>query len=155
MSLDGEEEWIRARAALELLDGPSAARTICKRANAGLIKARAERFIRDGEASDDVDVPTEFWWAEGGQALIQNWETGDFETWWRQAIHLQAFGVRFRRSDIEKLRPDSPAAALSDVSSREQGVLLPTHGVLESTDAPPREKVKVFIGQDVQKYGLS
>jgi predicted nucleotide-binding protein len=57
---------------------------------------------------DDVDIPIEFWWAEGEAPLNQNWTTGDFDTWVGRgidAIHLQAFGVTFRRSDIERLRP--------------------------------------------------
>jgi hypothetical protein len=32
-------------------------------------------------------------------------QTGDFDTWLEQRIHLQAFGVTFRRSDIEESRP--------------------------------------------------
>jgi len=80
-------------------------RTICKRAHAGLIKARAERFIRDGRSADNIDVPVEFWWAEGAAALDQNWTTGDFDTWIDHRIHLQAFGVIFWRSDIERSKP--------------------------------------------------
>jgi hypothetical protein len=80
------------------------ARTICTRAQAGLIKARAARYICDGRSTDNVDVPREFWWAEGGDALTQDWATGDFETW-KDDIRLQAFSVTFRRSDIEKSRP--------------------------------------------------
>jgi hypothetical protein len=102
-----KEEWISAASALAFLglkhgDAP---RTICKRAHAGLIKARAERFIRDGQRADNVDIPVEFWWAKGEAALHQNWETGDFDTWIDQRVHLQAFGVTFRRSDIERSRP--------------------------------------------------
>jgi hypothetical protein len=102
-----KEEWISGASALALLgmkhgDAP---RTICKRAHAGLIKARAERFIRDGQPADNVDIPVEFWWAKGEAALHQNWETGDFDTWIDQRVHLQAFGVTFRRSDIERSRP--------------------------------------------------
>jgi hypothetical protein len=101
------EEWISAASAIALLgmDNLPGARTICKRAHAGLIKARAERFIRDGRSADNVDVPVEFWWAEGGAALDQNWATGDFDTWIDQRIRLQAFGVTFRRSDIERSKP--------------------------------------------------
>lgn len=100
-----EEEWISAAAALALLgmNFQDATRTICKRAHADLIKARAARFIRSGQPSDNVDVPSEFWWVEGERALTQNWETGDFETWFRGLIRLEAFGVTFRRSDIEKM----------------------------------------------------
>jgi predicted nucleotide-binding protein len=101
------EEWISAARAVTLLGlGDYSSRmTICKRAHAGLIKARAERFIRGGQAADNVDIPAAFWWAEGHEALEQNWASGDFGTWIEQRIRLQAFGVIFLRSDIERLKP--------------------------------------------------
>jgi hypothetical protein len=103
-----EEEWISAADALALLGiGRSLGiSTICKRAHAGLIKARADRFIHNGgRMRDNYDIPVQFWWAGGGPALHQNWTTGDFETWVKGGIHLQAFGVKFRRADIERARP--------------------------------------------------
>jgi hypothetical protein len=102
----GHEDWISAVSALALLglNVEIGKRTICKRAHAGLVKARAERFIRDGRPTDNVDIPVEFWWAEGERALDQNWATGDFGTWINER-HLEAFGVTFRRSDIERLNP--------------------------------------------------
>jgi hypothetical protein len=78
--MSDSEEWISAATALALL-GPknfASTRTICKRAHVGLIKARAQRFISNGKAADDVDVPAEFWWAEGEAALTQNWTTNAF-----------------------------------------------------------------------------
>jgi hypothetical protein len=106
-----KEEWISAARAVVLtgMSPYSAKCTICKRARAGLIKARAERFIDNGKSADDVDVPAEFWWADGGKALNQNWTTGDFDTWIKSSNHLssnhlQAFGVTFRRSDIERFK---------------------------------------------------
>jgi hypothetical protein len=102
-----EEEWISAASALALLglNFEIGKRAICKRAHAGLVKARSQRFIHDGRPTDDVDIPVEFWWAEGERALNQNWATGDFDTWINHEIHLEAFGVIFRRSDIERLNP--------------------------------------------------
>ena len=70
-----------------------------------MIKARAKRFIHDGRSADNVDIPAEFWWAEGGAALTQDWTTGCFYTWIKQRVRLQAFGVTFRRSDIERAKP--------------------------------------------------
>jgi hypothetical protein len=101
------EEWVSAANALALLGMTHfvGARTICKRAYVGLIRARAERFIRNDQSHDNVDIPTEFWWAKGEAALHQNWTTGDFDTWIDHRIHLQAFGVTFRRSDIERAKP--------------------------------------------------
>ena len=105
--VSAQEEWISAAGAVALLGiGYRVARpTICQRAYAGLIKARAVRFISNGQSADNVEIPREFWWAKGGQALIQNWATGDFDTWIDHRIHLEAFGVTFRRSDIEASRP--------------------------------------------------
>jgi uncharacterized protein (TIGR02391 family) len=85
--------------------GPSlAGETICKRAHSGLIRSRAERFIVDRKlARENFDIPKLFWWAEGQAGLEQNWKAGDFETWIDRTQLLQAFGVSFRREDIEKL----------------------------------------------------
>jgi predicted nucleotide-binding protein len=107
-----QEEWISASGARELLGigRHNATRTICKRAHAGLIRARAERFTRGDRVTDNTEVPAEFWWAEGENALTQNWEIGDFETWINGSQHLRAFGVTFRRSDIEQSKPVSVQA---------------------------------------------
>jgi len=104
-----EDEWISAANALALLGmGPSGTRVICKRAHAGLIKARAERLLRDGKVLDTFEIFPGFWWAKGEAALNQNWTTSDFDTWIDHKFHLEAFGVTFRRSDIERAKP-SPA----------------------------------------------
>jgi len=104
-----EEEWISAAQAIALVSRsmarPIAAQVICRRAHEGLIKARAARFVRDTKSSDEVEVPQEFWWAEGHAALEQNWIAGDFETWINQELHLKAYGVTFLRAQIEKLAP--------------------------------------------------
>jgi predicted nucleotide-binding protein len=133
-----DEEWISAASALSLLGMKYGlgTGTICKRAHAGLIQARAERFIHDGRVFDNVDIPAKFWWAEGGAALNQNWTTGDFDTWVGRgidAIHLQAFGVTFRRSDIERLRP-----AFTPVST-------PANG-LDERQKMTTAGQKIFIG---------
>jgi len=70
-----------------------------------LVRAKAERFISGLNVKNDVEVPELFWWAEGEAALVQNWFTGDFETWLDQKLHLRAYGVIFWRADIERLRP--------------------------------------------------
>jgi TIR domain len=104
-----KEQWITAAEAVRLLkpvfNSEYEARiTICRRAYAGLIRARAEHFMVGDDRSDGVRaVPKEFWWAEGQSALQQNWTTGDFETWIKKTTRLRAFGVSFLRADIEKL----------------------------------------------------
>ena len=57
----------------------------------------------------------------GEAALTQNWKAGDFDTWApldkvtgnirysAGKIHMEAFGVSFRRADIEKLIPEAQA----------------------------------------------
>jgi len=109
------DEWIGAANALELLSmGHSGRTVICKRAHSGLIKARAERLLRDGKILDTVDVFPGFWWAKGEAALEQNWTTGDFDTWIDHKVHLEAFGVTFRRSDIEQAKSTITASPAVD-----------------------------------------
>ena len=82
MTTPTDGEWMNAYEAVQFLQfHEAAAHTICTRAHAGLIKARAKLFISFGEEHTDFEVPREFWWAEGGTALKQNWVSGDFETW--------------------------------------------------------------------------
>lgn len=135
---EDKEEWITAAGALALLKDtmPSgAAFAICARANDGMIKARAERFMRGKQIFDDVEVPTEFWWAEGHPALQQNWKTGDFETWINHILHLKAYGVSFLRSDIEKMIAYVPIeeAALAGANATGDSTTV-------ETNSPPQPK---------------
>jgi hypothetical protein len=126
--------------------GTAGARTICKRAHAGLIKARAERFICDGRAADNIDIPVKFWWAEGEAALGQNWKTGDFDTWIDHRIHLQAFGMTFRRSDIERLMPPPlPDTALSSPGKASVERTKNVGACAEETTLPESGSSTVFI----------
>jgi predicted nucleotide-binding protein len=112
MTTPTDGEWMSADEALQFLQQPAAAaRAICTRAHAGMIWTRARRYVSYGKSEDDVDVPREFWWAKGGEALRADWPTGDFEvTAGGLGIgQLQAFGVEFRRSDIERMKPASAA----------------------------------------------
>ena len=116
MTTPTDGEWMSAYEARQVLRQlPDAAEAICRRARVGLIKARAKLLIiHDKEETDeetDVEIPREFWSAEGEAALTQNWVSGDFQTTapGHDGIRLDAFGVTFRRSDIEQLKP-APAA---------------------------------------------
>lgn len=105
-----QDEWIKAAEAIETLKPVLAAYSarirICERAHAGLIRARAEQFHQGHRVLHGHDIPKEFWWAEGHEALEQDWVVGDFSTWiQRGSVQLKAFGVNFARSDIEKLVP--------------------------------------------------
>jgi predicted nucleotide-binding protein len=132
--MSAQEEWISPANAILLLDMGRlpGARAICKHAHARLIAARAKRFISDGFSADNIDIPAEFWWAEGEAALTQEWTTGYFETW-RNDTYLRAFGVTFRRSDIERLRP-APTIVSISASALNEGQKTATGGQ------------KIFIG---------
>jgi hypothetical protein len=100
------DEWITAKEALEIVsqaiqDSP-ANRVIAKRAHAGLIAAKAKRYFLDNQMQDNYEVPKKFWWAGGYDALEQCWDSGDFSTWVDNKYHLQAYGVLFRKRDIEE-----------------------------------------------------
>jgi predicted nucleotide-binding protein len=132
-----EDEWISAAEALALVDMPfEGQETICTHAHAGMVKARAKKYISDKRTftGDDlypyVDLPAEFWWTEGKAALIAIWDTGYFETWTHNnLVRHQAFGVQFRRSDIEALKPAKVAMKKS--------LLRPV---------PAQAEKKIFIG---------
>jgi hypothetical protein len=100
------DEWINAAEALRLASaalGSDARRVICARAHAGLITARAVRFLFRQSRQDDAEIPAVFWWAHGEEALSQNWAAGDFSTWIDGETELQAYGVTFSRAGIEAL----------------------------------------------------
>lgn len=78
---------------------------LCGRLRAGLIKSRARLLMFDDERHDDALVPQDFWWADGHEALEQDWVSGDFSTWIDHSAHWQAFGVTFGLSEILEMLP--------------------------------------------------
>jgi predicted nucleotide-binding protein len=116
------EDWIGAADAITLLKpvihATMAAMTIAARANDGVIRSRAARFIRGRHVQDDIEVPPQFWWARGHAALEQNWRTGDFETWIENREHWRVYGVRFLRSQIEDMIPNHVGNAASSAKPR-------------------------------------
>jgi Predicted pPIWI-associating nuclease len=120
------ETWIIADHARTLLKAGtgslySAQMAICKRAHAGLIRARAQQFHYGQRTFNNHSIPKEFWWAEGHQALEQDWATGDFSTWIkRDSIQLKAFGVTFARDDIQKLLPPPSSGTTQMVTLTEE-----------------------------------
>lgn len=107
-------EWIKASEVFEragdrasiLAAHSSLAKAICKRAKAGLLEAKASRYIIGKDSPrDDFKLPADFWWAEGGFALTQDWQSGDFSTILNssQGPAAQAFGVSFSAKDVEPL----------------------------------------------------
>jgi hypothetical protein len=103
------DDWLTAAEALrrveQVMNDWDAKEAIARRAFDGLVRARAERFVRSGVAHDDVEVPTKFWWAGAAVALKQNWVAGDFSTYIDRTYHWKAYGVRFHRYDIQKMLP--------------------------------------------------
>jgi predicted nucleotide-binding protein len=130
MTTPTDGEWMSAAEARQFLHPYVSAQAICSRAHAGLIKARAKLFIAQGMEQTDVEVPREFW-AKAKATQHANWVTGDFETVIRRRVNtmqgnlraerrLQAFGVEFRRPDIEQLKPASTAASTGGAPSSTQ-----------------------------------
>lgn len=124
-------EWMRASEAWDLVNSENPGGwtdvAICSRAYENLVRARAAKFIwEEGSRPKrrneklNCDVPKEFWWAEGHQALEANWTTGDFSTWIDSTWQWKAFGVEFAKVDIQAMIPGEVAvdATEADSSSR-------------------------------------
>ncbi|NPU10924.1 nucleotide-binding protein [Bradyrhizobium sp. 83002] len=107
---DVEIQWISAAAAINLLKPiyRSSARmaqcAICEHANGELVRARARRYMIGNGARDDFPIPNVFWWADGREAMTQDWQAGSFSTWINDTEH-RAFQVKFAQEDIEKMMP--------------------------------------------------
>lgn len=104
------EQWIRAWDAYNIDRIPGA---IFARLHAGLVRARAKRLIVGPKQYDDHEILPHFWWAEGGNALDQNWIAGDFSTWIENRVHLRAFGVSFELSGILEILPSDSRASVA------------------------------------------
>jgi hypothetical protein len=122
-------EWVSACGAIDLLlplygsgAGMVAAMALAKRAHSGLLKTRARLFKWEALQLDDYlrekkvekeasfrTLPAQFWWAEGNEALTQNWVSGDFSTWIDHKFRWQAFGVEFGRRAVEAMLPPKTA----------------------------------------------
>jgi hypothetical protein len=156
-----KEEWISAAEAFSILKpacGTYLARnTICKRAHHGLIRSRAQHFTMAGKSCDNVEIPKQFWWAEGDVALTQNWTAGDFDTWTpNQKTHMEAFGVSFLRAEIEKLlparafassSPQAPAGSAVDDLSIVQRLALRFHESMPALKKHPHSG-QTFVVKD-------
>lgn len=104
-------EWISAAETIRLakatLTSSRAAISLATRAYAGLLRTWAEHLTVGDKKWDRVEIPESFWWANGHEALTQNWEIGDFETYLDQSVHVTAFGVRFHRGDLQRMLPNT------------------------------------------------
>ena len=102
-------EWIKAALALQYVSAAmsdyAAQMRICERAHAGLIAAKADRIVWSGKEERDHPIRKGFWWAEGHEALEQDWQAGDFKTWIDNKIEVKAFGVSFDFNALSELVP--------------------------------------------------
>lgn len=108
MTTPANDEWMSAKEALEyfLSRGVSyyeAKTTIFDRAHEGLIGARAKLVTVAGARYIDDEVPPDLW----AEELSEKWDAGDFAIASQYSYSLKAFGVEFRRSDIEQMGPPS------------------------------------------------
>lgn len=99
-----------------------AASLIMNRATAGLVAARAERFLFLDVVEDAFDIPANFWCNNGSLFFSTNWLSGDFSRSVEhesrpEPIEVSAFGVTFRRCDIERLVRSLPVEVAAPVNS--------------------------------------
>jgi hypothetical protein len=122
--VSSQDEWVSAADAVTMLKAilaeHSACLRICERAYGGMIRARAEQIHDGPQVFHNHDVPKEFWWAKGHEALEQDWVVGDFSTWFDGRIELKAFAVTFARADIEKFLPPSNGIKIEVVAHNEE-----------------------------------
>jgi hypothetical protein len=104
------EHWISASKALEIVGNNHA---ICKRAHSGLLQTRAKMLQVRAEQRFDCPIAKGFWWAEGEDALTQNWATGDFSTWIDHAYEIKAFGVCFSVAGLLDMMPFEERAIIA------------------------------------------
>ncbi len=107
------QDWVSAFETIRLVRtatlSPKSNVTILTRAHSGLIRTRADLLVFGDRSEADVEIPRGFWWAEGHEAIDQNWEVGDFETYMGRGFNIgaglraKAFGVRFCRVDLERM----------------------------------------------------
>jgi TIR domain len=155
-----KEEWITAAEALRRLKPVfgseyAAIRTICQRADAGLVRAHAERYLIDDQEAGAREVPQEFWWAEGHSALEQNWTSGDFTTYTNRGnTRHRAFGVSFSRADIEKLIPTEPDASPAPKPDGETGRVDGEWDVFISHASEDKEDFVRPLAESLSRSGL-
>lgn len=111
------EAWISARDAVEAIwPGKKPApvpNSITKRAEVGLVKARASLLVRGKTKEHNCLIPEVFW---GGRAMNPDWFSGDFTAQVQQSGYedeWRAIGVSFERVGIEAMVPSKASANVS------------------------------------------
>jgi hypothetical protein len=94
---DETDEWLSAAETQRRIINVTLTSTshiaICQRAHGGLLRAKALLLLVGDQSRPDGLIPKEFWWAGGHEALTQNWQTGDFETWIDRKLRLRAISA--------------------------------------------------------------
>lgn len=107
---DETDEWLSASETHRRIITVTLSRethlAIAQRAHTGILRSKALMLSIDSTNRPNAEIPKEFWWAGGREALVQNWQTGDFETWIGQRQRLRALGVSFHLRDLQKCFPD-------------------------------------------------
>jgi hypothetical protein len=116
-------EWVSSKQLMEAMGAglppcsPEAQR-VCKHAKDGLVRTRARAFFKGEIREGAADLPKEFWWAGGHEALEQDWDAGAFSSWparLRGNEEWRAYGVEWHKGDLEGIgitfSPGSPARA--------------------------------------------
>lgn len=109
-------EWVKLSAVIRALhaanSGMTPARpTVCQRAAAGLLRARADAVFRGGVQLDGDTIPKEFW-AGGPNSISGDWGTGDLrartprDSRSMSFVNWEVFGIQFLREDAEKMGVD-------------------------------------------------
>lgn len=111
------EEWISARDTADAMwPGKNPApvpNSITRRAEVGLVKARASLLISGKAKEHNCHIPEVFW---GGRAMIPDWASGDFTAQVQQngsENEWRALGVSFERAGIEAMVPSKASAHVS------------------------------------------
>lgn len=149
-------EWISSKELMGAMgtrgfgSGSAQAQRVCKRAHAGIMRARAKTLYLGNERKDDEPVPAEFWFAEGHQALQQDWVSGDFSTWptWlRRSQEWRAFGVEWSKEDAE-------AMGVSFTNGADQRSGPDTFSILDGAPVTPVESSFMGLMEAVAWVGL-
>ena len=164
-------DWVNAHDAIEMLlsmygkgMGLAAGISLVKRAHSGLVKSRARLFQWEERVKNPYGgsrkiqreaqfaaLPSSFWWAEGHEALEQNWITGDFATWIDQTFHWQAFGTEFSRNDIAAMLPKAEDRGHAGST---QNPHLYLHKAEENVSSLPSEEAIEAKMQDLVGMGI-
>ncbi len=103
------EHWIPCSKALELAGEASG---LFSKLQAGSVIAKAKVLWIDGERRENSVIPVELW-AEGLEAIVQDWHAGDFSTPTDQNKRIHALGVSFALSGILKTLEVEQRAAVA------------------------------------------